>query len=153
MHGFATNREVNVHNGDVLINFMKKEKRFIVHCEAVNNNKSAKSMDSKHFRGLVNELYVCIGCEVTLTYNLNTEAGLYNSSKGKVVEIVFQEGKTINTDLPDYIMVKFDNFKGEPFDARGAVPIFPKEEFSEDYKFQRKQFPLVVNYAKTIDKL
>ena len=113
MHGFATNREMNIHNGNKLIKMMRQDKRFIVRSQAVNSSSSAKAMTSDSFKGLVNELFVCIGCEVTLTCNLNTEAGLFNSSKGKVVDIVFSEEQTVNSEMPAFILVKFESFKGK----------------------------------------
>ena len=138
MHGFAKNIEVNQHNGVALYNLMKREGRFIFNCQAVNSPKSAKAMVSDHFRGLVNEVFLCVGCQVALTTNFNTEAGLYNSSRGTVIDVVYQEGKIVNTDLPDYILVKFEKFKGQPFAQQESIPIFPREEHSENFQYSRK---------------
>jgi hypothetical protein len=60
-----------------------------------------------------------------MTSNLNVSIGLYNSSPGTVVDIVYKEGADIDTDQPDYVLVKFDNYRGPQLNGENIFPVKP----------------------------
>ena len=68
-----------------------------------------------------------IDAPVTLTLNLWVKAGLFNSAKGKVIDIVYGITKeTLPPNLPLFVLVKFDNLNIPGFCGHeGVVPIPP----------------------------
>ena len=61
-----TNKDIDNHNLKKLEVLQEK----IIKIDAVNTNKFGKTADSDQYNGLVNELYLSIGCRVTLVCNL-----------------------------------------------------------------------------------
>ena len=53
-------------------------------------------------------LYFAIGAKVYLTKNINTSLGLFNSSPGVIVDIVYKIGQDHENHLPDYVLVDFE---------------------------------------------
>jgi hypothetical protein len=47
------------------------------------------------FFGLRKEVFLCKGAQVYLTLNLNTKLGLYNSSPGTIIDIIYEENANI----------------------------------------------------------
>ena len=74
-------------------------------------------------------VYLCIGAKVALTgQNICPEWGLFNGTIGIIMDIVFKEGESPNTnDLPLYVLVEFSLYKGPPFDHTNpkVIPIVP----------------------------
>ena len=68
-----------------------------------------------------------VGSPVYLTLNLYVSAGLFNSAKGKVVDIIYgTTTATLPPNLPEIILVKFDKLKIRGFNGEeGVVPIPP----------------------------
>jgi ATP-dependent DNA helicase PIF1 len=108
--------------------------------------------------GLHTEVDIAIGARVMLTRNLWVEKGLVNGAMGTVRDISWKEGKDPSKDLPEAIMVQFDNYHGpffaEDADGSGFVPIFPSTTRFElnGVDCTRTQFPLRVAYAITVHK-
>jgi hypothetical protein len=65
---------------------------------------------------------------VILTYNVWKKAGLFNSSKGIIRDVYWEEGSAI--DLPDIIMVEFEGFLGKGYDGN-LIPFRRDKEYSE----------------------
>ena len=84
-------------------------------------------------KGLKDIVYLCVGAQVYLTRNLNTELGLFNSSPGVVKEIVYAEGSDPMHDLPEYVLVDFPNFKGSKTEGRNLFPVKPMTVLSDDF--------------------
>jgi hypothetical protein len=59
---------------------------------------------------------------VFLCKNLNTEVGLFNSSEGTIIDIIYEDNADPTQDLPKYVLVKFDQYKGS---SDQIFPIFP----------------------------
>jgi ATP-dependent DNA helicase PIF1 len=104
------------------------------------------------------EVDIAIGTRVLLTRNLWVEKGLVNGAMGTVRDISWKEGQDPSKDLPEAIMVQFDNYKGpffvEDTDGSGFVPIFPSTtrfEFN-GVDCTRTQFSLRIAYAITVHK-
>jgi Fe-S-cluster-containing dehydrogenase component len=55
--------------------------------------------------GLLKTLYICVGCKVMLTCNLNVKFGLFNGSSGTVMDIVYPVGKFPKDGHPICVMV------------------------------------------------
>lgn len=55
---------------------------------------------------------MCKGAKVYLTQNLNTSIGLYNSSTGIIIDIIYEKGADPQIDQPKYVLVEFDKYKG-----------------------------------------
>ena len=108
--------------------------------------------------GLHTEVDIAISARIMLTRNLWVEKGLVNGAMGTVRDISWKEGKDPSKDLPEAIMVQFDNYHGpffaEDADGSGFVPIFPSTTRFElnGVDCTRTQFPLRVAYAITVHK-
>jgi hypothetical protein len=64
-----------------------------------------------------------------MTSNLNVSIGLYNSSPGTVVDIIYKEGANLDTDQPDYVLVDFENYKGTKLNGENIFPVKPQMAF------------------------
>ena len=62
-----------------------------------------------------------------ISQNLNTSLGLYNSSPGTVVDIVYEKDSDPNEDLPKYVLVELDNYNGDKFEGKKIFPVEPKK--------------------------
>ena len=49
--------------------------------------------------------------------------GLYNSSPGTIVDIIYHQDSDPSKDLPKYVLVELDNYKGELIRGRKIFPI------------------------------
>lgn len=102
--------------------------------------------------GLQRDFLCSIGTRVMLRANLWVEGGLVNGAIGTAREIVYLPNTTA-PELPAYILVEFDNFKG-PYIIDNCFPILPivRSNTNSNTKFSRKQYPLSVSYATTVHK-
>ena len=69
-------------------------------------------------------LTICIGADVSLCRNICVALGLVNSSRGKVVDIIFQPGG----NKIKFVLVHFPDYSGHVIcrSRRGdGIPIFP----------------------------
>ena len=76
----------------------------------------AAGMSADQFKGLLNELYLTIGCKVYMIYNLKAELGLFNSSKGLVQDILYKKNADLTKDQPRFILAK-------PVYDKGVFPV------------------------------
>lgn len=73
--------------------------------------------------GLQRDFLCSIGTRVMLRANLWVEGGLVNGALGTVREIAYLPNST-SPELPAYILVEFDNFRG-PCIANNCFSILP----------------------------
>ena len=66
--------------------------------------------------------YFKIGSNVILTRNIWKEAGLFNGSKGKIVDFILREDHSLK-----FMLIKFDNFKGRGWNGTDLVAVTPIE--------------------------
>ena len=143
--------DLRVTKGENLLNRMSDEGLFVfpTHADEWNHNKRQlekankevpiarvkavstgphSSLPADKAQGLECVLYLCKGAKVMLTSNLNVSYGLFNGSVGKVVDIIYTQGKTPASDLPDVVMAEFPTYSGPSFyESTKIVPIVPIE--------------------------
>ena len=127
-----------------------------------------EELDAEDFKGLQNNLDLCVGARVILTSNEWVEAGLMNGALGYVRGFMWPEGGDPNSAdsrlrAPICVFVEFDDvhlgedssagrrsfFPGDVEKSRW-IPIYRKETSSEsEENVVRKQFPLELAWALT----
>lgn len=118
---FATNNDVRDFNFLKLIE-LRKPVAFI---EAVHNCSTAKSATAEMVNGLEPYLRLSIGCKVMLRINLWTEKGLVNGALGCIQDIIYEEHHGPPEQMPQVIIVRFENYRHSPFENTDFVPITP----------------------------
>jgi hypothetical protein len=53
--------------------------------------------------------------------------GLYNSSPGTIVDILYRENECHEVNMPFCILVLLDNYQGELINDQKIFPVFPKK--------------------------
>ena len=110
----------------------------------------------KKLGGLLETLFICKGCRVMLTNNLNVKFGLFNGSMGTVVDIVYPFDQIPKDCQPSVVTVQFDRYTGPPFikDNPKLVTILPLERRIDCscYSCKRKQIPLRLGWDTTIHR-
>jgi len=93
------------------------------------------------------ELFISVRARVMLTSNLRTDAGLVNGAL-RFVEFFLYNPRCSPPKLPTYVLVRFDNYIGIPWDevSRKIVPIIPIERCTT------KQLPMKLAWGFTIHK-
>ena len=151
---YYTKREVLEYNHKQLRDLGLPVKKI----NAIHTGVGAAKACSDVAEGLHAEVDMAIGARVMLTRNLWVEKGLVNGAMGTVRDISWKEGQDPSKDLPEVLMVQFDNYKGpffaEDADGSGFVPIFPTTAWFEcnGADCTRTQFPLRIAYAITVHK-
>ena len=93
--------------------------------------------------------YYRIGSNVILRKNLWVEAGLFNGSKGVIVDIILNDNHSVKC-----LLVRFEKFKGKGWNGTDLVPVEPvKFEHKSNQKFFRKAIPLDISDALTVYKV
>ncbi|XP_057838840.2 uncharacterized protein LOC131048788 [Cryptomeria japonica] len=142
VHLFSTNDNVQNHNRKKLYSLKQPIARSIAKKLGTINATEGSSHDE-----LDMELLISKNARVMLTYNLWIEAGLVNGALGYIQKIVYKPG-SMPPEPPTYVMVKFDNYFGFPFDDHNpqTVPISIRQRGSI------VQIPLRLAWALTIHK-
>ena len=116
----------------------------------------SKSSDIEKAGGLQKTLFLCKSAKVMLSVNLCFPYGLFNGATGKIVEIIYLNGKKPENSLPDAVMVAFETYKGPAFIQENSKvgSIFPVDRKIECpcNSCYRKQIPLKLGWATTIHK-
>jgi ATP-dependent exoDNAse (exonuclease V) alpha subunit len=116
----------------------------------------ASKATDEEAEGLASELYISIGARVMLTQNLWTEMGLVNGALGIVRDISWLAGPVNPGDMPEFILVEFDQYSGPEFGDCGSnrIPVFlSTRQFDlNSIACARVQFPLRLAYALTVHK-
>ena len=119
------------------------------------NNYNGRQLNSDHFMGLENLIYVSIGAQITLVTNLWKRNGLTNGTSGVIKDIIYKENRE-NNDLPVAIIIHFPCYTGPQFfndsDKHNWVPINKISAFNMSSKATRTNYPLKLGYATTIHK-
>ncbi|KAK3923565.1 ATP-dependent DNA helicase [Frankliniella fusca] len=147
IHLFTTRKGVDDFNEHVV----KSMNIPVLKIPSENNSDLAAACSDEVASYLRKNLCLGIGVRVMLRANLWTDAGLVNGAFGTVKHIVFNKGN--DTKVPDYILVKFDNFKGPTVEDE-CVPIARtlRSWYMKDVYCTRIQFPLDLSYAVTFHK-
>ena len=107
-------------------------------------------------RGLLKTLYICVGCKVMLTCNVNVKFGLFNGSSGTVMNIIYPVGKFPKDGHPICVMVEFQQYTGLPFIQKNPklVPITPVQRKVDCFCYGCKiiQIPLRLDWGTTIHR-
>ena len=128
MRIFATNLQTYMYNIRQL-----QEANKILYCitsQKIKTKQLEKDFNAhaeKDFTNLHENLWLSVGTPVYLTVNLNPAIGLYNSSEGVVVDIIYHDDDKNGENLPKYVLVEFDEYKGLKFDERNIFPVAPIE--------------------------
>ena len=102
--------------------------------------------------GLQAEVFIAFGCKVMLTNNTWVDGGLANCCLGTVCAVIYSEHKT-SSESPDDIMVQFDYYNGACINGNlFPVAMIIRMCEKNGRRFTRKQFPLKIAYAITIQK-
>ncbi|XP_059078046.1 ATP-dependent DNA helicase PIF1-like [Cryptomeria japonica] len=141
IHLFATNESARLHNKRML-----KELNFPIALSLAHIAQPTNT-DYDNDEQLPLELLLCVNQQVMLLANLWTEVGLVNGSIGLVKKIIY-ENNTRPPDLPRFVIVQFQNYKGPPWDTLhpNDIPITPIT------RGRRTQIPLTMAWAITIHK-
>jgi signal recognition particle subunit SEC65 len=151
---FPTHEEEWQHNKSKLLELNQTYP--IAKMTAVSQGPHSKTGESAKAGGLLNTLYLCNQAKIMLSVNLCVSYGLFNGSIGRVVEIVYKNGRTPSDSLPDVVMVEFPHYTGPPFLQQYPkhVPILPVQRKVDCgcFSCKRKQIPLRLGWASTIHR-
>jgi ATP-dependent DNA helicase PIF1 len=141
IHLFATNDDLHNHNKHCLISLNHPIAQSVA--TRVSSNYSMEADEEK----MDNELLIVVGARVMLTSNLWTNARLVNGALGVVEHIVYNP-TTSPPEPPTYVLVRFDNYVGVPWDELfpHTIPIIPIE------RGNNRQIPLRLAWGLTIHK-
>ena len=121
---------------------------------AKNQGPHAQAVADDKASGLAKTLYLCKHAKVTLTVNLAVKYGLFNRSCGKVLDIIYLEGRSPKDSLPDVVLVEFFDYSGPAFATHNPklIPIVPIQRRVECQcgGCKRTQIPLRLGWGTTI---
>ncbi|KAK3921767.1 hypothetical protein KUF71_010943 [Frankliniella fusca] len=147
VHLFMKRKDVQNYNEEII----RKMNIPILKITAENNSAIAAACSDEVACNLSQNLYLGIGVRVMLKANLWTEAGLVNGALGVVDSIVYNQSN--ETMTPDFIMVKFDNYKGPIFNSKSIpIPRILRTWHVQEHYCSRLQFPIDLSYATTFHK-
>ena len=156
---FATNEKRRSYNIQKLKELRTPVARIAATHFPVARRKKLEKIGSEEFMGLETELILRVGSRIMYRINTCTKAGLANSSMGTVVAICYKTGAP--PELPDFIVVEFDNYTGpqwsknqnDGIDRKKWVPIIPITVFHDRIRsYGRRQLPINVSFGITIHK-
>lgn len=156
---FTTNKEVDVHNMNLIKKFVNRENPLIP-CSYFMHSKDARNKIGyrPHFKR--EDLYsapinICRGARVSIDRNLWQEVGLFNGALGSIVDIRFDDDKSpLKGDLPSYIVVDMDEYVGPVWDKNNPshVPIPIALKDCKKGCCLLKSIPLNISFARTLHK-
>ena len=127
----------------------------IARVNARHSSDLAKKASPDEMAGLEPCVFLAKGAQVMLTMNLWTDVGLCNGATGTVIDFIYADNHQ-PPDLPQAVIVKFDNYKGPSISKSisSCVPICPITVTSQslDGMHERQQLPLKLAWAITIHK-
>lgn len=127
----------------------------IARVNARHSSDLAKKASPDEMAGLEPCVFLTKGAQVMLTMNLWTDVGLCNGATGTVIDFIYADNHQ-PPDLPQAVIVKFDNYKGPSISKSisSCVPICPITVTSQslDGMHERQQLPLKLAWAITIHK-
>lgn len=158
LHLFATKEPKHAFNKACLGNICNKDNPVAVirpiYKSTGNKGGKAKATHFKKDNQVPSTNYICRGAKVEITgRNILPELGLYNSSMGEVVDIVYQKHESPNTGfLPRYVLVRMPAYKGPPFIQQDPkiIPVVPISRLCPNRCCEQTFIPLKVCFAKTI---
>jgi hypothetical protein len=104
---------------------------------------------------LLKTLYICVGCKVMLTCNLNVKFCLFNGSSRTVMDIIYPSGKFPKDGLPICVMVEFQQYTGPPFiEENPKLVLTPVQRKVDCFCYECKiiQIPLRLGWGTTIHR-
>ena len=153
----STNDDADEINAEFVRDFANDNDQSIFAWAAHNSNATAARANHNTVWGLRSFLGVCVGAPVLLLANLHQEAGLANSTRGIVRDVVF--APTFNNkkgnmfDLPLFVIIEFPGYSGPPFphfDNPKWVPIpVMSARVNNRGSSTRRQIPIVLARALT----
>ena len=151
---FPTNKEQLVHNYRVLQSISGHP---LVACYATHTGAGSSKDDKNAARGFCSEVPIAVTAQVSVVFNLWTEAGLANGTKGVVVGIIFPDGKSAADAQPLAILVQLDKkYRGPSFlqSTPRVVKFVPhvSEYYVKKAPASRTAFPVMLAFASTIHK-
>jgi hypothetical protein len=158
LHLFATNEPKHAFDRSSLkrINSATNPIAIVRPIYAKTGNKGGKAKAS-HFKKdnqVLPTSLLCIGAKVEISgRNIYPEVGLYNSSMGTIVDIVYNPEQSPNDgDLPKYVLVRLSSYNGPSFipDDSKVVPFVPITRLCPTRCCSQTFIPLRVCFAKTI---
>ncbi|XP_027036501.1 uncharacterized protein LOC113665051 [Pocillopora damicornis] len=98
----------------------------IARVNARHSSDLAKKASPDEMAGLKPCVFPAKGAQVMLTMNLRTDVGLCNGATGTVIDFIYADNHQ-PPDLPQAVIVKFDNYKGPSISKSisSCVPICP----------------------------
>ena len=146
---FPTHEEVWSHNKSKLLQLNSEHPiaKLVSECRGYHS----KSPDSEKAGGLQKTLFLCKSAKVMFSVNLCVPY-----FTGKIVDIIYLNGKRPENLLPDAVMVEFETYKGPAFIQENSkvVPIFPVDSKHDCpcNSCYRKHILLKLGWATTIHK-
>lgn len=128
----------------------------VLRIKARNSCSKAKEAPTDIAGNLANELMLCEGAKIMLSWNLWTEQGLVNGRTGYTHSILWDDTATDCKTTPAMIMVDFSYCGPASVDIDGTpvIPILPRHAQwdSGSTICTRTQFPLQLAFAITVPK-
>jgi hypothetical protein len=154
LFAFPTHKEEWEHNKNKLL--QANESFPIAKITAQFKGLHAKSTSADSSGGLIRVLYACKSARVNLTVNINLKFGLYNGTVGRVVDIVYAQGKSPTDGVfPEFIVVNFPQYTGPPWieDNPTWIPVPAIERRLDCHCCTRTQLPLRPGFGTTIHRV
>ena len=157
---FYTNAKVDTHNFTMMKSIVN-EKNPVCNCmgyfsPAQGSNREVGNRTHFAYSELkkINST-ICRGARVALDRNIWDNIGLYNGAMGTVIDIRFEhKNSPLQGDLPKYVIVDFDEYKGPPWDESNPsyLPIPPCSIRCRNGCCIFTKIPLTLSWARTAHK-
>jgi hypothetical protein len=159
LHLFARHQAKNAYNEQKLRETVTETNPLaVIQCidETTATNANSKSTHlNKTF--YMRKTILCRDTMVEITkVNIEPKWGLFNGAISTVVDIIFREGENPNEGhLPTVVVMDLKHYRGAIWDKDNPthVPIVPIQRRCEPMCCTRKQRPLQIAWAKTINSL